>query len=108
MFVRCREEFVYQRLFVLYLKALTAKNERIVELSLGDVCIDLPYEGWYGLTRYEIFGYEHFHEARLRANDGLLVSLDQRFSIVLIPPKLRPTLFAPISGVFEEFRLLEP
>lgn len=60
------------------------------------------------LARCEIFGDDHFHETILRANDGLFVAWDESFSILAILPKLRPALFVPMSGVFKEFKSLEP
>lgn len=92
---------------ILNLKALMAKKERVAELSLTYVWFDRPSDQWYGLSSYEIFRDDHFKETKLRAKDGLFVTWDRRVGIFAIPPKLEPTLFAPISGVFNEFRLIE-
>lgn len=73
-FVWCREDFLYQRLVVSYLKALAAKKKRIGELRLSDVWFERPHDDWYGLARKEIFGDDHFNEETLRANDGIVVT----------------------------------
>lgn len=99
-YVRCRKEQHYHSRVIWFVAEITRTGERLLPYLLSDVMLCRPFDQWYGLVWFAIFGDEACHEDCIRALKDLLVTWDERIIISSIPAQGRRRLFLPIEGEY--------